>query len=769
MNYKLQFVFFFSLYFLGSPSNAQIKSVWNTQKQISLFGFENKKELKSIKGFDIAFELTQDKGVTKGTKALKLVFAEDEKSSGIDLKSKTGWDATSLGDYCLVFDATNLTDIALHLNVSVHGKGGWVSRFANVPAGVTKTYFFEVKGEYLGKDHGLRDDPSPFKTNATRMIVKGRKSGRGFSKISQIKFYVTAAAKEKTLVIDNVRLVKSPKKDPNYLTAIVDKYGQNNKVDFNLKIKSDEQLKALAEKELRALAISQPMADRSKFGGWKNGPQLKGTGYFRTEKVSGKWALVDPEGYLFYSTGIANARMANTTTFTGMDFKDDSVRYKDPEDVTPEDSKGMVALSKEVTKTAFKAYPWRNNMFVGLPKYDDPLANHYSYRRESHMGPIEHGETYSFYQANLERRYGEQYPGSYLLKWRDVTLDRMLDWGFTSFGNWAAEDFYGSKRMPYYANGWIIGEYKTLSKGYWGAMPDPYDPEFVRRAKQSIGVVADQVKGNPWCVGVFIDNEKSWGREGSPDQRYIIVIDALKKDAKESPTKAEIIKYLKKKYTSVKQISRAWKKKIDSWETLEKGIAVDKSKKYTSKLQEDLAQMTIIYASEYFRVVHNALEEKMPNHLYMGVRFTTWGMTPEVREAAKKYIDVFSVNFYRETLGKNSWNFLAKLDKPSIIGEFHFGATDTGFFHPGIVYAADQKDRGRMWKKYNEDVLENPYFVGAHWFQYIDSPITGRAHDGENYNVGFVTNTDVPYPDMVKAAKEFHRTMYQKRYGSIKK
>ena len=57
--------------------------------------------------------------------------------------------------------------------------------------------------------------------------------------------------------------------------------------------------------------------------------------------------------------------------------------------------------------------------------------------------------------------------------------------------------------------------------------------------------------------------------------------------------------------------------------------------------------------------------------------------------------------------------------------------------------------------------------VGAHWFQYTDSPLTGRAHDGENYNVGFVSITDIPYPEMVEAAKAFNKDLYQRRFGSL--
>jgi len=56
-----------------------------------------------------------------------------------------------------------------------------------------------------------------------------------------------------------------------------------------------------------------------------------------------------------------------------------------------------------------------------------------------------------------------------------------------------------------------------------------------------------------------------------------------------------------------------------------------------------------------------------------------------------------------------------------------------------------------MFKDYIRSVTDNPAFVGTHWFQYIDEPLTGRELDGENYNIGFVTDT--PYPERVRAAR----------------
>ena len=63
-------------------------------------------------------------------------------------------------------------------------------------------------------------------------------------------------------------------------------------------------------------------------------------------------------------------------------------------------------------------------------------------------------------------------------------------------------------------------------------------------------------------------------------------------------------------------------------------------------------------------------------------------------------------------------------------------------------------------------MLDNPAFVGCHWFQYVDEPLTGRSFDGENYNIGFVTVTDTPYPELVAAARQVHVSAYVRRFGA---
>ena len=86
-----------------------------------------------------------------------------------------------------------------------------------------------------------------------------------------------------------------------------------------------------------------------------------------------------------------------------------------------------------------------------------------------------------------------------------------------------------------------------------------------------------------------------------------------------------------------------------------------------------------------------------------------------------------------------------------------------GMFHPALVETRSHTQRGEFYSRYVASVAQHPNFVGCHWFQYIDEPITGRVHDGENYNIGFVDVADTPYPELVKAARDIHGRIYPLR------
>lgn len=693
-------------------------------------------------------DLATGRGVTSGAKALQVVYPARPIYKKVSFEPDVAWDVSELGDCCIALDIANLSDASAQLFMSLQDEKQSVTAHVNVGAGKSGTFFYDLAGPNQALNPGITGWPGrqagevggsdgmavPFQYAWGERVLD-------LSSLKHIGLYMKGNLTERALVFDNIRIVPNPGGDAADLKALVDEYGQYTGADWPGKAHSDQELGRQGRRESAELERAPPLGDRSKFGGWSAGPELEGTGFFRTAKVDGTWTLVDPEGYLFFASGIANCRLVNCPTLTGRDYEH--------------------AASRQGARVASEL---RRDMFSWLPREDDPLAAHYDYATSVHTGPLEHGQTFNFYAANLQRKYGAEY----LTRWRDVTLSRMQHWGFTCFGNWTDAQFYGNERVAYFANAWITGTHHRVSSGsdYWGAIHDPFDPEFVQSVRRTIAQLDAEVQGDPWCIGVFIDNELSWGNQWGDEKRFGLVINTLSRDAASCPAKAAFIEFLKRRHDTMGHLNQAWGVELKSWEGLAAGYRHEGG--LTGRKREDFEALSETLASEYFRVVNRELKRVMPDHLYCGSRFADWGLTPEAVQAAARHTDVISYNLYTEGLPGHFGDWLEEIDRPSLLGEFHFGATDRGMFHGGICTASSQKDRGVKYGNYMRSVITHPHFVGAHWFQYIDSPTTGRAVDGENYNSGFVSATDHPHAELIQAARDVNRGLYKLRFRDMK-
>ncbi|MEN6307535.1 MAG: beta-galactosidase, partial [Anaerohalosphaeraceae bacterium] len=256
--------------------------------------------------------------------------------------------------------------------------------------------------------------------------------------------------------------------------------------------------------------------------------------------------------------------------------------------------------------------------------------------------------------------------------------------------------------------------------------------------------------GDPWCLGFFVDNELSWGDETS------LGLATLTSPA-DQPAKKAFIEWLKKKYTTIDKLNSSWAGTYVSWQD----ISESQKQPDKNKAQSDLKDFYTVLAEKYFELISSELKAAAPNQLYLGCRFA-WANDLAVKAAAK-YCDVVSFNRYEYSVAE--LDLPAGIDKPVIIGEFHFGALDHGMFHTGLKETRDQNDRAQKYKDYVQGALRNPYIVGTHWFQYRDQATTGRG-DGENYQIGLVDICDMPYPETVSAVKEIGQQMYDYRYNA---
>ncbi len=232
----------------------------------------------------------------------------------------------------------------------------------------------------------------------------------------------------------------------------IDKFGQFKHDTWPGKVYSVSEMKQAIDNERHEISKIPSPEGRNRFGGWAEGPRLESTGHFRTEKVDGKWWLVDPEGYLYWSHGLTCVRFNN----------------------------------------AYTRISEREHFFEELPSENDLLYDFFS------------NNNFNFTAANLYRKYGEDWKEKSTIN----VLKRIKSWGLNTIANWSDPDIYlyHENRIPYTVN--ISGPWPRLD-GKDFKFPDVFNPRFREVVAQAMQNNGAKTKDDPYCIGYFIDNELS--------------------------------------------------------------------------------------------------------------------------------------------------------------------------------------------------------------------------------------------------------------------
>ncbi len=167
----------------------------------------------------------------------------------------------------------------------------------------------------------------------------------------------------------------------------VDGFGQYIHEDWPGKIQTASDLRANLATELADLARHPGPDNHSPYGGWADGPRLEATGHFRTAKHDGKWWLVDPEGYLFWSHGVTGVRLDSSKT----------------------------------------RLDGREHYFAKIPE------------------AFSDAESTRFGASNLALKFGDDWTSIS----RAHTIKRLQSWGMNTIANWSEKETYLQRKMPY--------------------------------------------------------------------------------------------------------------------------------------------------------------------------------------------------------------------------------------------------------------------------------------------------------------------------------
>lgn len=307
------------------------------------------------------------------------------------------------------------------------------------------------------------------------------------------------------------------------------------------------------------------------------------------------------------------------------------------------------------------------------------------------VGP--NGEWAQFYHWNVLRKYGN------LEIWKTQTHHRLRTWGFNTLGNWSDPMWMKNPVMPYT---YTLRTNHNPSFNLRSGLPDVFNPDWASWVDSSFSEIS-KMRQDSFLLGYFVDNEFHW------------------QDLDQVREETESFSH------------QVWKKH--------------------SHQPFGADSFRLAYAQRYFSVVKTALRRYDTAHLYLGCRFLSRVRFPEIIQTAARYCDVVSVNIYSaDPEVARTWNQMT--GKPILIGEFHIQLLSERQVSP-LFPTFEEPKRSQMVKSYLEKCRSMPFLVGAHWYQFVDQPITGREGNGENRTIGLVDVCDQPYPELMGVFSEF--------------
>lgn len=443
-------------------------------------------------------------------------------------------------------------------------------------------------------------------------------------------------------------------------------------------------------------------ADLDPWGGWR-GVSTSASGRFRTERIDGVWWLITPDGHGFFSAGVDHLR--------------------------PEGD------------------------------FSPPLGR-------------------APYHDNILALYGSD-DG-----WAAATLPRLHTFGLNTIGAFSAPELF--PHAIAYTVTLALARHAPAVPGVPPALVDRvtrdyFDPAFADGVAAEVAAAGPACAADPWCIGVFTDNELPLGQSLAQPLPYL---DAYLLLPPAAPGKRALQAFLEDRYGGdVAAFNAVWGLTLASFDDLQlvtalaPAVALPPASPNDSPAERaERRAFDAHVAARFHQVTHDALRAASPDVLVLGSRLLILSTRPEVVAAIAPFVDVLTVNYYEiaalilaiaprypADYGIPFTRMFDDLDtmyritgKPILIGEFSYRAADAGLpntLPPFFPTLATQADRAQAAGTYFRRVLARPYIVGAHWFQYMDQPATGRF-DGENQNFGLVKITDEPWPALTDRLRE---------------
>ena len=351
----------------------------------------------------------------------------------------------------------------------------------------------------------------------------------------------------------------------------------------------------------------------------------------------------------------------------------------------------------------------------------------------------------NYLKANLIRGFG---PDNWYESWKEIALAALRQFGFNTVGNWSDWQIAREAGFPYVRP---MSMHLRRTPVVFRDFPDVFDSSFQEDAADFAEQLRD-TRDDPALIGYFLMNEPTWGfAEQTPGEGMLFNTPACQ-------SRRALGEAVRGKYKTDAALAEAW----GTGATLSEVAEGEWRRDLTPAARADLEAFSTVMVDRLFRTLSDACRGVDPNHLNLGARYQR--VPPKWALDGMKCFDVFSVNCYQERVRSELAHLSEYVQRPVMIGEWHFGALDVGLPASGIGHVRDQDARGKAYRVYLEDAAAKPWCVGVHWFTLYDQSALGRF-DGENYNIGFLDVCNREYEALGRAARQSHETLYSVATG----
>lgn len=387
-------------------------------------------------------------GLEKSTSNGKMQWTAVKNGASISfISGEHIWDFSQFVN--LVCEIQNLSDNELFVECRINGDY-WSTGAGYIPAKSTKVIeTLILRKNYSDEQLKLFPKMKGLPGGATKLWCSYSPDS-----IRKFSLYFPLISPNDCFTIKSIKLKKAYKeysgRDYEALLPFVDEFGQYVHAEYCGKISKIGDIVKADKREVRDLKKYPGNNSWDIYGGWSAGPKLKASGHFRVEKYNGKWWLVDPMGYLFWSHGITCVAGGDGTNIIG-----------------------------------------RENFYKSLDLPDGVDSTLFITERDGK-------KEISYWKLNMYRKWGVNFKE----KMVNRTISRLKSWNINTIANWSNIDVINTRKIPYTA---------VIHTQYGHNIQDPFAPDFQKKIERMLD--GSSARNDEWCIGYFVDNELKWGND----------------------------------------------------------------------------------------------------------------------------------------------------------------------------------------------------------------------------------------------------------------